>query len=290
MTWRDQYKVHPAADVFPMMSDEELDALAADIRVGGVRMPIALWGKYDGNGKFHGELIDGRNRLEAAERAGFEVSDIHLHHLTCGDPVNWVKALNLHRRHMLKSERADAIVALAKMEAENKPGQAGPVSEAKGGRGKKSPVKEKALAINADLPEEQQVSERTIKRSIAKAEGKKPKPSKPRPGVAQVIDHDDDEGEEADEGDESSMRLRGLTACCAQAKIAAEDAQHHLDWLHEHGTVDGDAALDVWQACYVWESVHRLLTEKRASTLPPEPRSEGDVGDPAPKKRGRPRK
>ena len=24
-TWRNTYKVHPAADVFPMMSDEELD-------------------------------------------------------------------------------------------------------------------------------------------------------------------------------------------------------------------------------------------------------------------------
>ena len=25
-TWRDKYKVHPVADVFPMMSDEELAA------------------------------------------------------------------------------------------------------------------------------------------------------------------------------------------------------------------------------------------------------------------------
>jgi hypothetical protein len=30
--WREKFKVHPAADVFPMMSDEELGVLAEDIR------------------------------------------------------------------------------------------------------------------------------------------------------------------------------------------------------------------------------------------------------------------
>ena len=178
-----QYKVHPAADVFPMMSDEELDALAADIKAhGGVRVPIAFWGKYDGNARFHGELIDGRNRLEAAERAGLDLGDVPRAELTCGDPVSWIKALNLHRRHMLKSERADAIVRLAKMESENKPGQAGPVSdpERKGGRGKKSAVKQRAAEINAALPKGDQVSERTIKRAIAKAEGRARSSPSPR--------------------------------------------------------------------------------------------------------------
>ena len=40
MTWRDAYEVHPAADVFPMMSDEELDALAADIKANGLKVPL----------------------------------------------------------------------------------------------------------------------------------------------------------------------------------------------------------------------------------------------------------
>src|SRR6476646_7445682 len=42
MGWRDEYKVHPAADVFPMMSDEELDALAKDIEENGLREPIKI--------------------------------------------------------------------------------------------------------------------------------------------------------------------------------------------------------------------------------------------------------
>ena len=40
MGWRDKYKVHPAADVFPMMG-EELDALAADIKAQGHRPQLS---------------------------------------------------------------------------------------------------------------------------------------------------------------------------------------------------------------------------------------------------------
>jgi hypothetical protein len=54
----------------------------------------------------------------------------------------------------------------------------GPADEeiSKGGRGKKNAVKAKAMEANAALPKEQQVSERTIKRSIAKSEGRTPTP------------------------------------------------------------------------------------------------------------------
>ena len=33
--WREAYQVHPAADVFPMMSDEELAQLGQDIKATG---------------------------------------------------------------------------------------------------------------------------------------------------------------------------------------------------------------------------------------------------------------
>ena len=36
-SWRDIYQVHPCADVFPMMSDEEIDELAKDISANGLR-------------------------------------------------------------------------------------------------------------------------------------------------------------------------------------------------------------------------------------------------------------
>jgi len=36
------YSIHPAADLFPMMKDDELDALAADIKANGQQQPVAV--------------------------------------------------------------------------------------------------------------------------------------------------------------------------------------------------------------------------------------------------------
>jgi hypothetical protein len=41
MSWRDHIKVHPAADLFPMMSDEELKALGERIKKNGMKVPRA---------------------------------------------------------------------------------------------------------------------------------------------------------------------------------------------------------------------------------------------------------
>src|SRR5262249_10691876 len=100
--WRERYKVHPAADVFPMMSDYELDDLAADIKLNGQTIPVLFW-NGDGKGEV---LIDGRNRLEACERVG-------VHPLTetfiCKDPVTHIITLNIRRRHLTKQQQADLI-------------------------------------------------------------------------------------------------------------------------------------------------------------------------------------
>jgi hypothetical protein len=166
--WRETFKVHPAADVFPMMSGEELDALGADIEANGLKNPLVIWRNPESGDEW---MIDGRNRFEAIERRGADLDTTMIWTVHCGSPEQWVATLNLHRRHMSKAERADAIVKLAKMRAEKKPGQAGPV-HAKGGRGKKSAVKAEAAEINAALPKGAQVSERTIKRAMQNAEAK----------------------------------------------------------------------------------------------------------------------
>jgi hypothetical protein len=163
MGWRDEYKVHPAADVWPMLEGEELDALVEDIKAnGGLKTPITV----DKNGV----LLDGRNRLEALDRAGIELRQCQVHIYFGDDAVGWIKSANAHRRHLTQQQKADAIVALANIAvtAEQKPGHDGPVSEEtwKGDRGRKNPVKQKALEINSTLAKQDQASERAIKRRL----------------------------------------------------------------------------------------------------------------------------
>jgi ParB-like chromosome segregation protein Spo0J len=80
-------EVHPVADLFPMMTDDELDDLAADIRENGLLHPIVL----DENGV----LIDGRNRLEACQRAEVEpvFSSLNGH-----DPREFIMSMNEGKR------------------------------------------------------------------------------------------------------------------------------------------------------------------------------------------------
>jgi hypothetical protein len=63
MSWRDHLKIHPAADLFPLMPPEELQALADDIKANGIRVPPESY--IDEDGKYW--LLDGRNRLDAME-------------------------------------------------------------------------------------------------------------------------------------------------------------------------------------------------------------------------------
>jgi hypothetical protein len=67
--WREVYRVHPAADVFPMLSEPELRELGEDIKANGLVTPIVFWrpGETDGEEPV---LLDGRNRLDAMELVG----------------------------------------------------------------------------------------------------------------------------------------------------------------------------------------------------------------------------
>ena len=65
--WRAHLKVHPAAEVFPLMREIDVkgfEALVADIRAHGLREKIRLW-NFDG-----GSVPDGRNRLDALAEIG----------------------------------------------------------------------------------------------------------------------------------------------------------------------------------------------------------------------------
>lgn len=90
------FEVHPAADPWPMMPEDELVELADSIRAVGLLEPLVLTPD--------GMLLDGRNRLDACVRAGVAPTTI----VYDGDPVAFVLARNAHRRHMSKGQRATA--------------------------------------------------------------------------------------------------------------------------------------------------------------------------------------
>lgn len=61
-------KVHPAADLFPMLVGVELDRLAESIRINGQIHPVLTW-RHPTDGLM---LIDGRNRVAACEQIGIQ--------------------------------------------------------------------------------------------------------------------------------------------------------------------------------------------------------------------------
>lgn len=105
------------ANVFPMLRDDDFEALAYDIAKKGLLKPLVV---AKVNGKI--VLVDGRNRRAACKRAKVEP---HYEFLKEGDdPTSFVISANIHRRHLSKAQQA---IAVAMIHPE----------PAKGGRGKK---------------------------------------------------------------------------------------------------------------------------------------------------------
>jgi hypothetical protein len=110
--------VHPLADLFPMLPEDELADLADDIKANGLLHPAML----DNPGKM---LVDGRNRLRACEIAGVEPRFERLPKGTT--PAAYIASANLRRRNLTKGQQAMATAMIYP-------------APAKGGRGNKSSI------------------------------------------------------------------------------------------------------------------------------------------------------
>lgn len=146
MSWRDLMPVHPAADLFPMLDDAELVALGNDIKANGLASPIIIYSEHIGGKPV---LIDGRNRLAALDRVGVHLrlegptprpwrrgAPVYRHYtlitdpsIYCGvhvmsgqllqevpfdDPVAYIAAANLHRRHLDAETKRKLVANLLK--------------------------------------------------------------------------------------------------------------------------------------------------------------------------------
>jgi hypothetical protein len=125
-SWRDQLPIHPAAELFPLMSEPELRELGENIKKHGLNQPIVL---------FKCKLLDGRNRLDAMELVGikfeiwredksrFELSSTDISLPWDGgdrdldsdaDPYAFVLSANIHRRHLTAEQKRELIAKLVK--------------------------------------------------------------------------------------------------------------------------------------------------------------------------------
>ena len=75
------YEFHPLANIFPMLDDNELKALAEDIKAKGLTEPITL---------YEGKVLDGRNRYRACDLAEVELRQDHFTQYEGDDALGFV--------------------------------------------------------------------------------------------------------------------------------------------------------------------------------------------------------
>ena len=125
-------EIHDAANLFPMLAPDELQALAEDIAKHGQRDPIDL---------YEGKILDGRNRWKACGYAGVEPATRTLTAEDIGgSPTDYVLSKNLHRRHLNPAQRAALAVEIRGLfaaESHERESAGKSADGAAGGRGRK---------------------------------------------------------------------------------------------------------------------------------------------------------
>jgi len=95
------YKIHPAAQKFPPMRDEEFEALCADIAANELCEPVTLC-EYEGETV----ILDGRHRFLACLKCGKKLAKTDFFTYKGKKQVDYVVSRNKHRRHLTPSQLA----------------------------------------------------------------------------------------------------------------------------------------------------------------------------------------
>ena len=114
----DLNKLHPfAGHPYKVQDNEEMDALVESIRMNGILTPLTV--RPLKNGEY--EVISGHRRLYAARKAGLETVPAIILPMSRDEAAVAVVDSNLHREHLLPSEKAFAYKL--KMDALSRQGQ-----------------------------------------------------------------------------------------------------------------------------------------------------------------------
>lgn len=117
-----------ARELFPMLEDEEYQALKRDIAENGQREPIRIC---------DGEILDGRNRFKACEELGIAPKIQNVSREEVGDPIAYAMSLNFHRRHLKPHQKGAALAQYM---------------DAVGARKQKGPGRPRKSTESVDLP------------------------------------------------------------------------------------------------------------------------------------------
>lgn len=147
-------EIHPIANLLPKMPEEDFASLRDDIRANGCHTPIVL---------FEGQILDGRHRYLACQDTG---RDFTTNTYREGDPVGFVRSLNLHRRNLTPAQRAMVEAALSEWLDHGKK----PTSEP----GADVSLTEKPSKTAAQMAESAEVSTRSIEQAKAVARAASP--------------------------------------------------------------------------------------------------------------------
>jgi hypothetical protein len=103
------FKQHELSALYPSMPDEELSALADNIKAHGLHDSIVL---------YQGKVLDGWHRYQACRMVGVNPRTIDFRGK---DPASYVESKNDYRRHSTASQRALTKVGLAEWRGRGKP-------------------------------------------------------------------------------------------------------------------------------------------------------------------------
>jgi ParB-like chromosome segregation protein Spo0J len=255
--WRDHIRIHPAAELFPLMAPDELQQLADNIKENGFRVVPVFF--VDEHGM---RLLDGRSRFDAAELAG-EISRSgtlqgYLERLAPGtfaayqppeDPYELVVSFNIQRRHLTAEQKRELIEKLIKAKPELSDNATAKLAKVSDKTVKR--VREKLTAYS-DIPNKPE----RVEASGRKARGRKPGTgNEERAAVLARLRNQDDPREwdvaaalkvwhEAASEEDREAFACGLSDRDLDGLIGVMVEKHwdsgDLAWLYAHGAFDGD--------------------------------------------------
>ena len=148
---------HKLAGIFPAMDRKQFQLLVASIREHGQQEPIVV---------YKGKILDGRNRAGACANLQIKPKTVEY---TGKDPLAFVMAANLHRRHLTTSQRAMVAAKVANIKATT---------------GKRSKTVAKNDGVSEDIPSQVSIEQAAEQLSVSKTSVKPVRePPVPRPSA-----------------------------------------------------------------------------------------------------------